>query len=191
MKTILVLGGAGYIGSHTVYELIDNGYDVVVADNLETGFRKAVHPKARFYQGDIRNKEFCDHVFSSEKIDAVIHFAANSQVGESMVNPLKYYDNNLGGTRTMLQSMIEHGVKYIVFSSTAATLRRAGACPHSGNRPDAPHKLLRRHEAGDGADVLLGVRRARDSFCRAALLLTPAAHICPARSARRTIPKRT
>ena len=58
MKTILVLGGAGYIGSHTVYELIDNGYDVVVADNLETGFRKAVHPKARFYQGDIRNKEF-------------------------------------------------------------------------------------------------------------------------------------
>ena len=82
MKTILVLGGAGYIGSHTVYELIDNGYDVVVADNLETGFRKAVHPKARFYQGDIRNKEFCDHVFSSEKIDAVIHFAANSQVGE-------------------------------------------------------------------------------------------------------------
>ena len=121
MKTILVLGGAGYIGSHTVYELIDNGYDVVVADNLETGFRKAVHPKARFYQGDIRSKEFCDHVFSSEKIDAVIHFAANSQVGESMVNPLKYYDNNLGGTRTMLQSMIEHGVKYIVFSSTAAT----------------------------------------------------------------------
>ena len=87
MKTILVLGGAGYIGSHTVYELIDNGYDVVVADNLETGFRKAVHPKARFYQGDIRNKEFCDHVFSSEKIDAVIHFAANSQVGESMVIP--------------------------------------------------------------------------------------------------------
>ena len=65
MKTILVLGGAGYIGSHTVYELIDNGYDVVVADNLETGFRAAVHPKARFYQGDIRNKEFCDHVFSS------------------------------------------------------------------------------------------------------------------------------
>ena len=67
MKTILVLGGAGYIGSHTVYELIDNGYDVVVADNLETGFRKAVHLKARFYEGDIRNKEFCDQVFSSER----------------------------------------------------------------------------------------------------------------------------
>ena len=117
MKTILVLGGAGYIGSHTVYELIDNGYDVVIVDNLETGFRKAVHPKARFYQGDIRNKEFCDHVFSSEKIDAVIHFAANSQVGESMVNPLKYYDNNLGGTRTMLQSKDElgHGIDNSIF----------------------------------------------------------------------------
>ena len=119
MKTILVLGGAGYIGSHTVYELIDNGYDVVVADNLETGFRKAVHPKARFYQGDIRNKEFCDHVFSSEKIDAVIHFAANSQVGESMVNPLKYYDNNLGSTVTLCEAMRDHGVKQIIFSSSA------------------------------------------------------------------------
>ena len=169
-NTILVLGGAGYIGSHTVYELIDNGYDVVVADNLETGFRKAVHPKARFYQGDIRNKEFCDHVFSSEKIDAVIHFAANSQVGESMVNPLKYYDNNLGGTRTMLQSMIEHGVKYIVFSSTAATYGEPERVPILETDPTHPTTLLRRHEAGDGADVLLGVRCARDSFCRAALL---------------------
>ena len=138
MKTILVLGGAGYIGSHTVYELIDNGYDVVVADNLETGFRKAVHPKARFYQGDIRNKEFCDHVFSSEKIDAVIHFAANSQVGESMVNPIKYYDNNLGGTRTMLQSMIEHGVKYIVFSSTAATYGEPERVPILETDPTHP-----------------------------------------------------
>ena len=138
MKTVLVLGGAGYIGSHTVYELIDNGYDVVVADNLETGFRKAVHPKARFYEGDIRNKEFCDHVFSSEKIDAVIHFAANSQVGESMVNPLKYYDNNLGGTRTMLQSMIEHGVKYIVFSSTAATYGEPERVPILETDPTHP-----------------------------------------------------
>lgn len=168
MKTILVLGGAGYIGSHTVYELIDNGYDVVVADNLETGFRKAVHPKARFYQGDIRSKEFCDHVFSSEKIDAVIHFAANSQVGESMVNPLKYYDNNLGGTRTMLQSMIEHGVKYIVFSSTAATYGEPEHVPILGPHP--PDELLRRDEALHGADVLLGVRCPRHPVCGAALL---------------------
>lgn len=76
--TVLVLGGAGYIGSHTVYELIDQGQDVVIVDNLETGYKEAVHPKARFYQGDIRNRAFIDSVFEKEKIDAVIHFAANS-----------------------------------------------------------------------------------------------------------------
>ncbi len=119
--TVLVLGGAGYIGSHTVYELIDKGEDVVIVDNLETGYQEAVHPKARFYQGDIRNREFVDNVFEKEKIDAVIHFAANSLVGESMTNPLKYYDNNLNGTKVLLESMIAHDVKKIVFSSTAAT----------------------------------------------------------------------
>ena len=118
---VLVLGGAGYIGSHTVYELIDNGVDVVIADNLETGYAEAVHPKARFYQGDIRNRSFVDHVFESEKIDAVIHFAANSLVGESMTNPLKYYDNNLCGTKVLLEAMVAHGIDKIVFSSTAAT----------------------------------------------------------------------
>lgn len=118
---ILVLGGAGYIGSHTVYELIDAGRDVVVADNLETGFRAAVHPKARFYEGDIRDRAFIDRIFDSEQIEGVIHFAANSQVGESMVKPLKYYDNNLCGTKTLLESMVAHGVDKIVFSSTAAT----------------------------------------------------------------------
>lgn len=119
--SILVLGGAGYIGSHTVYELIEKGKDVVVADNLETGFMQAVHPKAKFYQGDIRDKAFLDDLFSKEKIDGVIHFAANSQVGESMTNPLKYYDNNLYGTMVLLKSMVEHNIDKIVFSSTAAT----------------------------------------------------------------------
>lgn len=119
--TILVLGGAGYIGSHTVYELIDKGADVVIVDNLETGYIEAVHPKARFYQGDIRNRSFIDSVFDKEKIDAVIHFAANSLVGESMENPLKYYDNNVGGTKVLLESMVAHKVDKIVFSSTAAT----------------------------------------------------------------------
>lgn len=118
---VLVLGGAGYIGSHTVYELIDSGVDVVIADNLETGYLEAVHPKARFYQGDIRNRSFVDYVFECEKIDAVIHFAANSLVGESMTNPLKYYDNNLCGTKVLLESMVAHGIDKIVFSSTAAT----------------------------------------------------------------------
>ena len=103
---ILVLGGAGYIGSHTVYELTDAGEDVVIIDNLETGYKEAVHPKAKFYQGDLRDRAFVDSVLDQETgIDAVIHFAANSLVGESMTNPLKYYDNNLCGTKTMLESM--------------------------------------------------------------------------------------
>lgn len=119
---ILVLGGAGYIGSHTVYELIDKGEEVVIIDNLETGHIEAVHPKAKFYQGDIRNRSFVDTVLDNEKnIDAVIHFAANSLVGESMVNPLKYYDNNLCGTKVLLESLVAHGIDKIVFSSTAAT----------------------------------------------------------------------
>lgn len=118
---ILVLGGAGYIGSHTVYELIDAGRDVVVVDNLQTGFRQAVHPKARFYQADIRDRGAMDRVFDAEAIEGVVHFAASSQVGESMTDPLKYYDNNLCGTTALLQAMVAHGVDKIVFSSTAAT----------------------------------------------------------------------
>ena len=119
-QRILVLGGAGYIGSHTVYALIDSGAEVVVIDNLETGFAAAVHPKATFYQGDIRDAAFLDEVFSKERLDGIIHFAANSQVGESMTDPLKYYDNNLCGTKTLLQAMVRHGLDKIVFSSTAA-----------------------------------------------------------------------
>ena len=118
--SVLVLGGAGYIGSHTVYELIERGEDVIVADNLQTGHIEAVHPKAGFYKGDIRDKNFLDEIFKKEKIDAVIHFAANSLVGESMTDPLKYYDNNLYGTMILLKSMVENGIDKIVFSSTAA-----------------------------------------------------------------------
>ncbi len=119
--TVLVLGGCGYIGSHTVYALAERGEDVVVIDNLETGHIEALHPNARFYQGDIRDRAFVDSVLDKEKIDAVIHFAANSLVGESMSNPLKYYDNNVNGTKVLLQSMVAHGLNKIVFSSTAAT----------------------------------------------------------------------
>lgn len=118
---VLVLGGAGYIGSHTAYELVDKGEQVVIIDNLETGYREAVHPKAVFYQGDIRNRAFLDGVLDKETdIDVVIHFAANSLVGESMTNPLKYYDNNLCGTKVLLEALVAHGIKKIVFSSTAA-----------------------------------------------------------------------
>ena len=119
--SILVLGGAGYIGSHTARALVEAGREVVVADNLETGFRAAVPAGARFYEGDIRDRAFVDRLFENERIEGVIHFAANSQVGESMAKPLKYYDNNLCGTKTLLESMVAHGVLTIVFSSTAAT----------------------------------------------------------------------
>lgn len=119
--TTLVLGGLGYIGSHTVFELIEKGEDVVIVDNLLTGHIEAKHENARFYKGDIRDKAFLVDLFKKEKIDSIIHFAASSLVGESMENPLKYYDNNMYGTMVLLQAMVECGIKNIVFSSTAAT----------------------------------------------------------------------
>ena len=118
---ILVCGGAGYIGSHAVRQLIDKGEEVIIVDNLETGHKDAIHPKAKFYNVDIRNEEELDKVFAENKIDEVIHFAANSLVGESMTNPLKYYNNNVHGTEILLKVMVKHDVKKIVFSSTAAT----------------------------------------------------------------------
>lgn len=117
---ILVCGGAGYIGSHTVYELMDRGEAVVIVDNLETGHREALHPDALFLEGDIRDREFLQRVFSDHSIEAVMHFAAHSLVGESVENPLKYYDNNVHGTQVLLEKMNEHQVAKMVFSSTAA-----------------------------------------------------------------------
>lgn len=119
--SILVLGGAGYIGSHAVYQLIDRGYEVVVVDNLQTGHQKAVHPMAKFYKGDIRDKPFLSSVFKQEKIEGVLHFAANSLVGESMDIPLAYFNNNVYGTQVLLEVMNEYSIKHIVFSSSAAT----------------------------------------------------------------------
>ena len=118
---ILVLGGAGYIGSHTALELVRAGEDVIVADNLVTGHREAIPAGAKFYQGDLHDFAFLDNLFQQEQIDAVIHFAAYSLVGESVTNPLKYYDNNLCGTRVLLEAMVKNHVDKIVFSSTAAT----------------------------------------------------------------------
>lgn len=117
---ILVCGGAGYIGSHAVYRLLEKRERVVVVDNLQTGHREAVHRDAVFCQGDIRDRDFLRKVFRQHDIEAVIHFAANSLVGESMEEPLNYYDNNVYGTQVLLEVMREFGVKQIVFSSTAA-----------------------------------------------------------------------
>ncbi|KAA9005362.1 UDP-glucose 4-epimerase GalE [Paenibacillus spiritus] len=117
---ILVTGGAGYIGSHTVAELLDRGEEVVVIDSLLTGHREALLG-GKLYEGDLRDKELLKKLFAENEIDAVIHFAASSLVGESMKDPAKYYDNNVYGTLCLLQAMQEAGVDKIVFSSTAAT----------------------------------------------------------------------
>lgn len=119
--SILVCGGAGYIGSHTVAELLNKGEDVVVVDNLQKGHKNAVMKGAKLYVGDLRDSDFMDKVFTENKIDAVIDFAADSLVGESVEEPLKYYENNMYGTVCLLKSMKKHGVDKIVFSSTAAT----------------------------------------------------------------------
>ncbi|RDE31544.1 UDP-glucose 4-epimerase GalE [Parageobacillus thermoglucosidasius] len=135
---ILVCGGAGYIGSHAVHRLIENGEQVIVVDNLQTGHREAVHPEAIFYQGDIRDRAFLRDVFRKHEIDAVIHFAANSLVGESMQEPLKYYDNNVYGTQVLLEVMNESGVKQIVFSSTAAVYGEPKQIPIVETDPTMP-----------------------------------------------------
>lgn len=127
---VLVVGGAGYIGSHTVYELIKNGQEVVILDNLSSGYMELVHPKATFYRGDIRNKKDVETVFQHENIDVVMHFAAKIIVPESVEQPLEYYYNNVEGVRVLLEVMNEHHVKKIVFSSTAAVYGEASGVCH-------------------------------------------------------------
>lgn len=118
---ILVLGGAGYIGSHMVDTLLSDGRDVVAVDNLLTGHRAAVPAGVPFYEVDIRDKAALREVFEKENIEQVVHFAASSIVPESMADPLKYFDNNTAGMIALLEVMLEFDVKQIVFSSTAAT----------------------------------------------------------------------
>ncbi|MBH5320011.1 UDP-glucose 4-epimerase GalE [Paenibacillus sp. GSMTC-2017] len=117
---ILVTGGAGYIGSHTIAALQERGEEVIVVDNLQQGHKEALLG-GKLYVGDLRDEDFLDEVFKENDIDAVIHFAANSLVGESMKSPGKYYHNNVYGTLCLLEKMNEHGTRKIVFSSTAAT----------------------------------------------------------------------
>ena len=117
---ILVTGGAGYIGSHTAAELLAANEDVIILDNLEKGHRGAVKG-GKLCKGDLRDAEFLDSVFKENRIDEVIHFAAYSLVGESVTEPLKYYNNNMVSTLRLLDKMKEYGVKRLVFSSTAAT----------------------------------------------------------------------
>ncbi len=123
---ILVTGGAGFIGTHTVIELLDAGYDVVVMDNLSNSSKEAITrvekisgKKVPFYESDIRDKQALETIFTKEKIDACIHFAGLKAVGESVRKPLEYYENNISGTLTLLDVMREHNCKNIIFSSSA------------------------------------------------------------------------
>ncbi|MBC1541250.1 UDP-glucose 4-epimerase GalE [Listeria seeligeri] len=136
--SIIVLGGAGYIGSHAVAELVNRGYNVVVVDNLKTGHKEAIHEKAKFYQGDIRDKDFLSSVFEREIVDGVIHFAASSLVGESMEEPLQYLNNNVYGTQILLEVMEQFDVKNIVFSSSAATYGEPERVPITESMPTNP-----------------------------------------------------
>lgn len=127
--SILVCGGAGYIGSHTVAILKEQDRDVIVIDSLYKGHKEAIISGVKFYQGDIRDKVFLTEVFSENDIEAVIDFAADSLVGESVNEPLKYYNNNVYGTLCLLEVMKVFGVKYLVFSSTAATYGEPESSP--------------------------------------------------------------
>lgn len=137
--TVLVLGGAGYVGSHAVDMLLEQGYEVAVVDNLVTGHREAVPAGVRFYEVDVRDKAALSRVFESEpNIEGLMHFCAYSLVGESMEKPAMYFDNNVGGCITILEVMQNFGVKHIVFSSTAATFGIPETSPISEKTPQKP-----------------------------------------------------
>ncbi|MEG2511381.1 MAG: UDP-glucose 4-epimerase GalE [Bacilli bacterium] len=136
MKKILITGGTGFIGSHTCVELLENDYEIIVIDNLcnskETvveSVEKITNKKIKFYKGDVRDKEFLKNIFITEKIDAVIHFAGLKAVGESVEKPLKYYENNLYSTITLLEVMKESNCKNIIFSSSATVYGKPLSLP--------------------------------------------------------------
>ena len=137
MKNILVMGGAGYIGSHTVRHLQEHGYGCIVADNLIYGHREAVSASS-FELADLADKASLKAVFDKYRIDAVVHFAAFTYVGESVENPRKYYENNVVGTLNLLDVMLDHDVKKIVFSSTCATYGNPQYMPLDEKHPQAP-----------------------------------------------------
>jgi UDP-glucose 4-epimerase len=121
MSKILITGGAGYIGSHTVWQLLEKGYEPIVLDNLSSGHRWAIPKDVPFYQCDIADAEAVTKIFKVHNVSSLIHFAAFLQVEESVYNPIKYYNNNFFGSMSLFKSCLDSGVKEIIFSSTAAT----------------------------------------------------------------------
>ena len=200
--SILVTGGAGYIGSHCVIALMDAGYDVVVFDNYGTGHEETcralseVKSKGRlvsYVEGDLLNKGDIDSLFGSQDINGVIHFAAFSQVAESMKDPSKYYRNNVCGTLNLLDSMREHGVDKIVFSSTAATYGEPEYTPIDEGHPQRPinpygSSKLMIERIMDDYDMAYGLRSVRlryfnvagaDSRGRVGEVHEPETHLIP------------
>ena len=135
---ILIMGGAGYIGSHTLRHLLDCGYECAVADNLVYGHREAVDPRAAFEKADLLDKDSLRNVFQKFRPEAVVHFAAFAYVGESVRDPRKYYRNNVAGTLNLLDVMREYSVDKIVFSSTCATYGEPQYLPIDEKHPQKP-----------------------------------------------------
>ncbi|MGD9738383.1 MAG: UDP-glucose 4-epimerase GalE [Bauldia sp.] len=136
--TILVTGGAGYIGSHVVWDLVDSGEKVVVVDNLSTGFRWALPPEAELVTGDVGDGPLLAEIVRSRDIDAIIHFAGSVIVPESVAQPLRYYLNNTVKSRTLIETAVETGVKNFVFSSTATVYALNVPTPIIEEAPKAP-----------------------------------------------------
>jgi UDP-glucose 4-epimerase len=136
--TVLVTGGAGYIGSHAVLALLDAGWKVVVIDNLVTGFRWAVPPAATFAEGDIADSALVGRLIAEHGIGAIIHFAGSVVVPESVSDPLKYYDNNTVRSRSLIESAVKGGVRHFIFSSTAATYGIPDSSPVAEDAPTRP-----------------------------------------------------
>jgi len=138
MKRIFVAGGAGYIGAICVEQLLNAGYQVAVFDNLTEGHRRAVDDRAIFFQGDLADRGAIGLAFKEFQPEAVMHFAANALVGESMQNPSKYFRNNVTNGINLLDAMVDHGVRKLVFSSTCATFGTPDRIPIDETLPQAP-----------------------------------------------------
>lgn len=134
---LLIIGGAGYIGSHMVKRLLQAGHEVVTLDDLSTGHRGAVLG-GRFVLGSIADRALLDKLFDEQQFDAVFHFASFIQVGESVVNPAKYYGNNVTGTLSVLDAMVRHNVEFLVFSSSASVFGEPRSLKIDENHPIAP-----------------------------------------------------
>ncbi len=136
--SVLVTGGAGYIGSHAVLALLDAGWPVAVLDDLSTGFEFAVPDGVPFYRGDIADEALLHHIFEEEGTRAIMHFAGSIIVPESVENPLKYYSNNTAKSRCLIETAVKAGISHFIFSSTAATYGTPDIIPTPENAPNQP-----------------------------------------------------